>query len=234
MNRSLTVTLTALALLGGVADAARRSGGSFGGSRSTSRSSTYSAPRVTVPRNTAPRPTTPTPSRSTSAAQRSAALPSAASVRSSPANRAAALAVTPSQVSAWRSARLPAGVPRTALTYSATRSSAYPHQLQNGRYYPYPQSYYRSKGIGSNLFRFAVLYLAVDAIADAVSPDVVQTVSPTTTGTGNLSDVPADTGSAVTAPAPAGPNVWGYAGVGLLAAGSAWFMFGRKRNTRRR
>ncbi|GHF34308.1 hypothetical protein HNQ07_000151 [Deinococcus metalli] len=221
MKRSLTVLLTGLALLGGMTDAARRSGGSFGGSRSV--------PRVTVPRvNTAPRPVPSVPSRSPATSQRSAALPSAAAVRSSPANRAAASTVTPTQLSAWRSAPLPAGVPRTALTYSATRSSAYPYQLQSGRYYPYPQDYYRRRGIGADLFRYAVIFLAVDAIADAATPNRV-----IPSGTGDLSDVPATTGSAV-AQAPSGPNVWAYAGTGLLAAGAAWFVFGRRRGSARR
>ncbi|THF87994.1 hypothetical protein E7T09_01865 [Deinococcus sp. KSM4-11] len=218
MKRSLTTVLTTLALLGGLADAARRSGGSFGGSRSVPRTS---VPRVSIPPNTAPRPSPSLPSRSSASSQRSAALPSTASVRSSPANRAAAAGVTPAQVSAWKSAPLPAGVPRTALTYSATRSSAYPYQLQNGRYYPYPQSYYRSRNIGADLFRYAVIFMAVDAIAGAVAPDRVVPVGAPTTGN-------------VVTPAASGPNVWGYAGVGLLAAGAAWVVFGRRTNGRRR
>lgn len=242
MKRSLTLVLTSLALLGGLADAARRSGGGFGGSRSLPRSSPYSAPRSTFPRP-APTQALPqnnsagsayaaprgAPSRASAATQRSAALPSTASVRSAPANRAALSRVTPSQLSAWRSAPLPAGVPRTALTYSAAKSSAYQYQLQNGRYYPYPQSYYRSKGIGSSLFKYALIFMAVDAVTDAAA---LNRPVNGTLGSGDLSDVPAN--PPVAAPPAQGPNVWGYAGVGLLAAGAAWFTFGRRKSTPRR
>ncbi|WP_309570161.1 hypothetical protein [Deinococcus sp.] len=233
MNRSLPALLSFMIVWSGHADAARRSGGGFGGNRSTSRISVpRTVPRVSVPRNTAP-PRVPTvPTRSSASSQRGAGLPSAASVRSSPANRAAAAQVTPAQVSAWKSAPLPVGVPRTALTYSATRSSAYPHQLQNGRYYPYPQTYYRSQGIGSDLFRYAVLFMAVDAIADAATPNRSFPTGEVTTG--ELSDVHAGTGSVATPAAPSGPNVWGYAGVGLLAAGAGWAVFGRRKDTTRR
>ncbi|PNY80256.1 hypothetical protein [Deinococcus koreensis] len=247
MKRSLTVMLMSLALLGGLADAARRSGGGFGGSRSLPRSSPYSAPRTTFPRPappqalpqnnsagsayTAPRSS----SRAPSAAQRSAALPSTASVRNTPANRSALSRVTPSQLSAWRSAPLPPGVPRNALIYSATKSSAYQYQLQNGRYYPYPQSYYRNNGIGSSLFKYALIFMAVDAVTDAAAlnrPVNGTALSPEVGGSGDLSDVPAN--PPVVAPPAQGPNVWGYAGVGLLAAGAAWFTFGRRKSTPRR
>lgn len=230
--KCLTATLIVLALLGSVADAARRSsGGGFGGRRSLPR---VSVPRVLLPRNTAPRPTPNGPSRTSSATQRGAALPSTASVRSSPLNRAAAARVTPAQVGAWKSAPLPAGVPRTALTYSAARSSTYQYQLQNGRYYPYPQAYYRSRGIGADLLRYAVIFMAVDALADAATPDRRVPAGATTPGTGDLSDVPASTGSVVTPSAASGPDVWAYGGIGLAAAGAGWLVFGRRRDTPRR
>lgn len=200
--------LTTLALAGGLADAQRRSGGGFGGSRSSGR---YSAPRApavpryTPPANryTAPRTTAPTP-RTPSSVQRST-TGSAASA----ANRAAAARVTPSQLNAWRSARLPAGVPRSALTYSAAPSGQYRYQLSPGRYYPYPQSYYRSRGIGPDLLKYALIFTAVSSVADALDgPDVLVTGP---------------------APAPQGPNLWTYAGVGFLAAAAGWFMLGRRR-----
>lgn len=202
--------LTSLTLLGGLADAGRRSGGGFGGSRGSS----YSAPRVSIPRPTpAPRiniPSRPyspsTPSRTPSSAQR----PSTSNI--STANRAAAARVTPSQLNAWKSVRLPAGVPRSALTYSAAPTGNYRYQLQPGRYYPYPQSYYRKNNLGSTLLKFAVAYLAVDAISDALSPTVAAPV------------VPAQN----VYPQRSGPDFSDYALMGLLAAGAGWWLFGRK------
>lgn len=206
MKRSLALMLTTLALAGGLADAQRRSGGGFGGSRSSSRSSAPRAPvpRYTPPANryTPPRTTAPT-TRTPSSVQRST-TGSAAN-----ANRAAAARVSPAQLNAWRSARLPAGVPRRALTYSAAPSGQYRYQLSPGRYYPYPQSYYRSRGIGADLLKYALIFTAVSSVADALDgPDVLVT-SP--------------------APAPQGPNLWTYAGVGFLAAAAGWFMLGRRR-----
>lgn len=214
MNRSLILTLTTLALLGGAADAGRRSGGGFGGSRG----STYSAPRTPTYRapaprvNTAPRPrtTTPVTPNTTKANTRTATPPAGAT---SPLNRAAAAKVTPTQLSQWSKVKLPAGVPRDAITYSAVRDSRYAYQLQPGRYYPYPQSYYRQRGIGSDLLKYALIFTAVSSVANAVTPDVVVTPAGTT--------VPV-------APAP-GPNLWAYAGVGFLAAAAAWFLAGRRR-----
>lgn len=210
MKRSLTLLLTALALASGAADAGRRSGGGFGGSggfraprstppRSVPRSNTYAVPRL-------PSPSTRTPS----TAQRSTGSGVSA------ANRAAASRVTPAQLSTWKSVSLPAGVPRSALTYSATRTAQYPYPASGGRYYPYPQSYYRSHGIGSDLLRYALIYTAVSSVANAASrPDVI------------VNNVPA--GTVVTAPQRRGPTVWNYLGVGLLAAAAGWFLLGRRR-----
>jgi hypothetical protein len=251
MKRSLTLLLTALALGSGLADAARRSGGGFGGSRSSGSSSrsapsyrapstpSYRPPRTpsyTPPRNssagstyTAPRSSSSSSSgtpRSSSSAQRGAALPSNSSVRSSAANRAAAAQVTPTQLGSWKSAPLPAGVPRSALTYSATRSSGYQYQLSPGRYYPYPQSYYRQRNIGYDILKYALIFTAVSSVANALDgPDVVVN-NVNTSQTGNeLSGV------SYTQPAPVrqGPNLWTYAGVGFAAAAAAWFLLGRRR-----
>ncbi|AFD24459.1 hypothetical protein [Deinococcus gobiensis] len=250
MKRSLTLLLTALALGSGLADAARRSsGGGFGGSRSSGssyRSSpTYRAPApsyrtptppYTPPRNsssgssyTAPRSSTSSGSatpRSSSSAQRGAALPSNSSVRGSAANRAAAAQVTPTQLSGWKSAPLPAGVPRSALTYSATPSAGYQYQLSPGRYYPYPQSYYRQRNIGYDILKYALIFTAVGSVANALDgPDVVVNNINTSQTGGELS------GLSYTQPAPArqGPNLWTYAGVGFAAAAAAWFLLGKRR-----
>lgn len=237
------------ALTGSFADAARRSGGGFGGSRSSG--STYSAPRYTPPaprytppRNsgttspyTAPRTTSPSTSSSTgsattrtpSAAQRRS-LPSNASVAGSAANRAAAARVSASQLSGWKNVKLPAGVPRSAITYSATPSAQYRHQLAPGRYYPYPQSYYKQRNIGYDILKYALIFTAVSSVADALDgPDVV---------VNNVGTAPAQTGneldgvnynSQATPPAPAGPNLWTYVGVGFFAAAAGWFVLGRRR-----
>lgn len=223
MKRFLTLILTALALASGVGDAARRSGGGFGGSRSGSSAprSRAPTPRVTVPRVTVPRVTVPrvtrpqaslspaTTPRTPGAAQPSAALPSTFAVKTNPLNTAAAAQVTPAQLGQWNRVNLPAGVPRDALTYSAAPSTRYQHQLQPGRYYPYPQTYYRQQGVGADLLKYALVFTAVSSIAGAVTPDVV---------------APAP----VTAPRP-GPSFWTYAGVGLLAAAAAWMLMGRRR-----
>lgn len=229
--------LAGFALPGSFADAARRSGGGFGGSRG----STYSAPRYTPPpatprytppRNsgtvspyTAPRttPPRPAPTRTPSSAQRTT-LPSNASVAASPANRAAAARVTSSQLSSWKNVKLPAGVPRSALTYSAAPSAQYRHQLAPGRYYPYPQSYYKQRNIGYDILKYALIFTAVSSVADALDgPDVVvNNVNPA----GNeLDGVSYD----AQAPAPAGPNLWTYVGVGFFAAAAGWFVLGRRR-----
>lgn len=250
MKRSLTLLLTALALSSGVADAARRSGGGFGGSRSSGSSyrsaPTYRAPTTpsyrapvpssTPPRNsssgstyTAPRSSSSSSSatpRSSSSAQRGAALPSNSSVRGSAANRAAAAQVTPTQLGGWKSAPLPAGVPRSALTYSATRSSGYQYQLSPGRYYPYPQSYYRQRNIGYDILKYALIFTAVSSVANALDgPDVVVNNINTSQSGNELSGVTYDQ----PAPVRQGPNLWTYAGVGFAAAAAAWFLLGRRR-----
>ncbi|MFC4637653.1 hypothetical protein [Deinococcus hohokamensis] len=222
MTRVLTLMLTALALSSGLADAQRRSGGGFGGSRSRSysvprtptyRAPTYRAPAPT-PRNstvspyTAPR-TTPGTTRTPSSAQRSGTQ---ASLRSNPLNTAAAARVTPTQLSQWNKVRLPAGVPRDAITYSAAAGGRYQYQLQPGRYYPYPQSYYRQRNIGLDILKYALIFTAVSSVADALTPDVV--VAP---------------GTAPVVVQNQGPNLWTYVGVGFLAAAAAWFMVGRRR-----
>ncbi|GAA5534528.1 hypothetical protein Dalu01_02939 [Deinococcus aluminii] len=216
MKRSLALMLTTLALATGVADAARRSGGGFGGSRS---SGGYSAPRYT-PRTTTPRYTPPsntyTAPRTTSPSTRtpSTTQRSTANRAASAANRAAAARVTPSQLNSWKNVNLPAGVPRSAITYSATKSAQYPYQLSPGRYFPYPQSYYRSHGIGSDILKYALIFTAVSSIANAVNgPNVIVN--------GGMP------GTVVTQPQ--GPNLWTYAGVGFLAAAAGWFLLGRRR-----
>lgn len=223
MKRSLTLLLTALALVSGSVDAARRSGGGFGGSRGGG----YSAPRyrAPAPRSTPRRTnTTPytaprtTPTRTPSSTQRTttqtgSTLPSTASVKTSPLNRAAAARVTPTQLNQWNKVRLPAGVPRDAITYSAAPSSRYQYQLQPGRYYPYPQSYYRQNNIGYDILKYALIFTAVSSIADAVTPDVVVT-SPA---------------NAPVAVQQRGPSFWNYVSVALLAAAAAWFLMGRRR-----
>lgn len=204
MNRSLALLLTTVALAAGVADAQRRSGGGFGGSRGSG----YSAPRSggntyrapSFPRSPTPLPSTRTPS----ATQRGTATGAA-----SAANRAAAARVTPTQLNQWRNVRLPAGVPRRALTYSAARSSRYPYQLSPGRYFPYPASYYRSRGLG-NILKYALIFTAVSSVADALDgPDVIV--------------------NNPVAVQPQGPNLWSVVGVGLLAAAAGWFVLGRRR-----
>ncbi|WP_034387055.1 hypothetical protein [Deinococcus sp. YIM 77859] len=190
MKRLLALMLTALALAAGVADAQRRSGGSFGGSRG---SGGFRAPRSLPPAHTSTR----TPS----------------SVQQSAANRAA-VRVTPAQRAAWNNVKLPAGVPRRALTYSTTRSAQYPYELAPGRYFPYPQSDYRSWGIGSDLLKYALVLTAVSSAADALDgPDVVGHPVPT----------PGDASSKQE------PNLWTFAGVGFLAAAAAWCWVGRRR-----
>lgn len=240
MKRALVLLLTGLALGSGLSDAARRSGGGFGGSRSSGgsyRSPSYRSPSTPSYRAPTPRPAPPANSssgstytqprtvpatRTPSTAQRST-LPTNASVAQNPANRAAAAQVRPTQLNSWKSVKLPAGVPRSAITYSAAPSSQYRHQLQPGRYYPYPQSYYRQHGIGYDILKYALIFTAVSSVADALDgPDVVvNNVSPGTT---------AESGNApvVTQPNP-GPNLWSYVGVGFLAAAAAWFVAGRRR-----
>lgn len=203
MKRPLILLLTTLALASGVADAARRSGGGFGGSR---RSSGYSTPRYTSPRTTTPQFIP--PSRTPSITQRSTA-----NSGTSAANRAAAARVTPSQLNAWKNVKLPAGVPRRALTYSATPSAQYPYQLAPGRYFPYPQSYYRSHGIGTDILKYALIFTAVNSVAGALNgPNVV-----------------VNSGMPGTVVTPRGPNLWTYLGVGFLAAAAGWFLLGRRR-----
>jgi len=207
MKRSLALMLTTLALAGGLADAQRRSGGGFGGSRG----SRYNAPRAPVPRYTPPanRYTTPSTTAPTTRTPSSAQRSTTGSAASA-ANRTAAARVSSSQLNAWRSARLPAGVPRSAITYSAAPTGQYRYQLSLGRYYPYPRSYYRSRGMGPDILRYALIFTAVSSVADALDgPDVL-----------------------VNRPAPVepqGPNLWTYAGVGFLAAAAGWFMLGRRR-----
>lgn len=226
MKRSVTLLLTTLALASGAADAGRRSGGGFGGSRGSTYSaprssgSTYRAPipRYIPPRNnsagnsyTAPRSTLPT-TRTPSTAQRSTT-----SGATSAANRAAASRVTPSQLGGWKNVRLPAGVPRSAITYSASKSAQYPHQLSAGRYFPYPQSYYKSRGIGYDILKYALIFTAVSSVAGAINgPNVIV----------NNGGVPVNGPVVVQQP---GPNLWNYAGVGFLAAAAGWFLMGRRR-----
>ncbi|GAA5511349.1 hypothetical protein Dcar01_00056 [Deinococcus carri] len=228
MKRPLALMLTTLALASGVADAARRSGGGFGGSRSSGGYSAprstprYTPPRYTPPANTsrsngytAPRTTAPS-TRTPSTTQRSTT-----SAATSPANRAAAARVTPSQLNGWKNVRLPAGVPRNAITYSATPSAGYAYQLSPGRYFPYPQSYYRSHGIGYDILKYALIFTAVSSVANAIDgPDVIVNNVP---ANGN---VPMN-GNVVVQPQ--GPNLWTYAGVGFLAAAAGWFVLGRRR-----
>ncbi|MDB5046881.1 MAG: hypothetical protein JWQ08_2931 [Deinococcus sp.] len=228
----MAALLVTLALGSGVADAARRSGGGFGGSRSSG--STYRAPtpqyraptpqyraptpQYRAPQNTAPQYRAPTPATRTPATtQRSTATPTRTP------NTAAIPKVTSAQLSSWKSVRLPAGVPRSAITYSAAKSSNYPYQLENGRYYPYPQSYYRSRGIGYDILKYALIYTAVSGIANAVTPNVVVN----NVQTGELSGLNYNT--PVTSPQATGPNLWSYVGVGFLAAAAGWFVFGRRR-----
>lgn len=242
MKRSVTLLLTTLALAAGVADAGRRSGGGFGGSRSSggfslprSSGSTYrapSVPRYTPPRNTpsgntytAPR-STPPATRTPSTTQRSTT-----SGATSAANRAAAARVTPTQLNGWKNVRLPAGVPRSAITYSATPSGQYRYQLSPGRYFPYPQSYYRSRGIGYDILKYALIFTAVSSVADALDgPDVVVNNVGTAPGyTGNeLNGVTYGNNGAVVQ-RNSGPNLWTYVGVGFLAAAAGWFLLGRRR-----
>ncbi|WP_019587786.1 hypothetical protein [Deinococcus apachensis] len=224
MKRSITLLLTTLALAAGVADAGRRSGGGFGGSRSSggfsiprSSGSTYRAPPP-VPRNTpsgntytAPR-STPPATRTPSTTQRSTT-----SGATSTANRAAAARVTPTQLNGWKNVRLPAGVPRSAITYSATPSSQYRYQLSPGRYFPYPQSYYKSRGIGYDILKYALIFTAVSSVANAINgPDVIV----------NNGGLP---GNGPVVVQQQGPNLWTYVGVGFLAAAAGWFLLGRRR-----
>lgn len=220
---ALLITLT---LASGVADAARRSGGGFGGSRSSG--STYRAPapqyraptpQYRAPQNTAPQYRAPAPAQRTpSSTQRSTTTPTRTP------NTAPVPRVTATQLSGWKSVKLPAGVPRSAITYSPAKSSKYPYQLQNGRYYPYPQSYYKSRGIGADIFKYALIYTAVSSIANAGATNVV--VNNVQTG-GELSGLTYDT--PVNSTQPAGPNIWAYVGVGFLAAAAGWFLLGRRK-----
>ena len=253
MKRTLVLVLTGLALVGGHADAARRSsGGGFGGSRSSGssssrtpsyRSPTYrspSTPTYRVPSTprppanssgsspyTAPSRTAPAPSTRTPSTTQRTTLPSNATVAQSAANRAAAARVTSTQLGGWKNVTLPAGVPRRAITYSATPSSQYQYQLQPGRYYPYPQSYYRQHGIGYDILKYALIFTAVSSVADALDgPDVVVN----NVNNGNFgNELDGVTYNNPVTPAPAGPNLWTYAGVGFLAAAAGWFLLGRRR-----
>ena len=251
MKRALVLLLTGLALGSGMTDAARRSGGGFGGSRSSGgsyggsyRSPSYRSPstptyRTPTPRYTPPansssanssagstytRPRSAPPAgsattRTPSSSQRSS-LPNNRTVANNAANRAAAAQVKPAQLSGWKSVKLPAGVPRNAITYSAAPSSQYRYQLQPGRYYPYPQSYYRQHGIGYDILKYALIFTAVSSVADALDgPDVVvNNVNPGAPGT-----------APVVVQQNRGPNLWSYVGVGFLAAAAAWFVTGRRR-----
>lgn len=183
--------------------------------RNSSRASTY-----TTPRSSPPTYRTPSPSQGNAAGNRSSSAATS--------NRAPVPNVTQAQLNAWKNLRLPAGVPRRALTYSGVRSGQYAHQLLPGRYYPYPQTYYRSHGIGGDLLKYALILTAVASVADALDgPDVVvnsvQTtrVQPGTELSGITFDQPA-----VVEQRP-GPGVWAYIVVGLLAAAAAWFVVGR-------
>ncbi|THF69364.1 hypothetical protein E7T06_12290 [Deinococcus sp. Arct2-2] len=227
--------LLTLALGSGVADAARRSGGGFGGSRSSS-GSTYRAPtpqyraptpqyraptpQYRAPQNTAPQYRAPAPAQRTPA-------PTQRSTTATPArtpNTAAVPNVSATQLNGWKSVKLPAGVPRTAITYSTAKNSQYQYQLQNGRYYPYPQSYYRSRGIGADIFKYALIYTAVSSLTNAGATNVVvNNVQPG----GELSGLTYDTPVNITQPA--GPSIWTYVFVGFLAAAAGWFMFGRRK-----
>ncbi len=135
-------------------------------------------------------------------------------IRSHPLNTAAAARVTPAQLNGWNKVTLPAGVSRSAITYSAAPSSQYQYQLQPGRYYPYPQSYYRQHGIGYDILKYALIFTAVNGIANAVTPQPV----PSYPSYGTPTVVQQS-----------GPNLWTYAGVGFLAAAAAWFLMGRRR-----
>ncbi|WP_339095725.1 hypothetical protein WDJ50_14210 [Deinococcus sp. VB142] len=254
MKRTLVLVLTGLALVGGHADAARRSsGGGFGGSRSSGSSSrppSYRAPSYRAPTYRSPStptyrvPSTPRPpansagrspytapgtapsTRTPSTTQRTT-LPSNATVAQSAANKAAAARVTSTQLGGWKNVKLPAGVPRRAITYSATPSSQYQYQLQPGRYYPYPQSYYRQHGIGYDILKYALIFTAVSSVADALDgPDVVVN----NVNNGNFgNELDGVTSNNPVTPAPAGPNLWTYVGVGFLAAAAGWFLLGRRR-----
>lgn len=244
MKRSAVLLLTGLTLLSGLADAARRSGGGFGGSRSSgstyrsspprsgstyrapsSSSSTYSTPRYTPPRNNS-RSSTYTAPRSTPTTPPKTAFPSTNSVRNNPLNTAAAAKVTPAQLSNWNKTSLPAGVPRSAITYSAAPSSQYQYQLQPGRYFPYPQSYYRQNNIGYDILKYALIFTAVNSVAGAMTPNAMPNTNVNVnTGQGDLRDV----ANAPAVQPSSGPNLWTYAGVGFLAAAAAWFMAGRRR-----
>lgn len=228
---ALSVLLVTLALGSGVADAARRSGGGFGGSRSTG--STYRAPtpqyrvptpQYRAPQNTAPQYRAPAPAQRTpSSTQRSTSTPTRTP------NTAAVPRVTATQLNGWKNVKLPAGVPRSAITYSPARTSQFPYQLQNGRYYPYPQSYYKSRGIGSDIFKYALIYTAVSGIANAGATNVIVNNAQTdgvATG-GELSGLTYDAPVNITQPA--GPNIWTYVGVGFLAAAAGWFLLGRRK-----
>ncbi len=141
-------------------------------------------------------------------------MPSNAAIRTHPLNTAAAAKVTPAQWSSWNKVTLPAGVSRSAITYSAAPSSQYQYQLQPGRYYPYPQSYYRQHAIGYDILKYALIFTAVNGIANAAAPQ------------------PALSYPSYSTPAvrpPRSPNLWTYAGVGFLAAAAAWFLMGRRR-----
>ncbi|MFB9993604.1 hypothetical protein ACFFLM_16705 [Deinococcus oregonensis] len=230
----LSALLITLALGSSLADAARRSGGGFGGSRSSG--STYRAPtpqyraptpqyraptpQYRAPQNTAPQYRAPAPAQRTPA-------PTQRSTTTAPTrtpNTAPVPNVSAAQLSGWKSVKLPAGVPRTAITYSTVKNSQYQYQLQNGRYYPYPQSYYRSQGIGSDILKYALIYTAVSSVANAGRPNVVVNNVP---AGGELSGLTYDTPTTITQPA--GPNLWTYVGVGFLAAAAGWFAFGRRK-----
>lgn len=218
--------LISLALGSGVADAARRSGGGFGGSSSSG--STYRAPtpqyraptpQYRAPQNTAPQYRAPAPTQRTPA-------PTQRSTTATPTrtpNTAAIPNVSATQLNGWKSVKLPAGVPRSAITYSTAKNSQYQYQLQNGRYYPYPQSYYKSRGIGADIFKYALIYTAVSSIANAGATNVVVN----NVQQGELSGLTYDTPVNITQPA--GPNIWTYVGVGFLAAAAGWFLLGRRK-----
>lgn len=254
MKRPLVLTLSLLALLGSAEAGRRSSGGGFGGSsRSSSPSRSYSSPSRSTPSYSAPSrpapsrppsysppansssgsaytrprsvPVTPKPKLSKPAPPRSA--PTSSSSSTPAPNRAPVPSVSQSQLNAWKSAPLPAGVPRRALTYQTSPSGDYRYQLETGRYYPYPQSYYRQHSIGYDLLKYALIFTAVSSVADALDgPDmVVNNVQNADFG----NELQGVNYTNAAAPAPAGLNLWPYVGVGLLAAAAAWFIFGRKR-----
>jgi hypothetical protein len=178
LPKQLIIFCVMLTLLAGLADAGRRSGGGFGGRRHSHSYST--SPRSNYKQSTSPWRT--------------------------PAPRSTNPTVSPVQLDRWKSVRLPPGVPRSALTYSNTKSTQYPYKDASGRYFPHPPSYYQSHGIGPSLLKYALIGAAVGGVASAINHNPAHYASPVQQG----------------------PNIWSYVGVGLLAATAGWFMFRRR------